>query len=134
MAIKYITVKRPIVRGNYPGWYYKHFSHFVLKKLSHFVITYRRTVGFSVILNYGRQWSISFFLRYFQGKKWPVEIDRARIVEQDGEYGYFKNEKFTTVSNFILRCEGVVKEDGDVVGFILRAKPKNDINSEADGW
>ena len=67
-------------------------------------------------------------------KKRPVEIDRARIVEQDGEYGYFKNEKFTTVSNFILRCEGVVKEDGDVVGFILRAKPKNDINSEADGW
>lgn len=26
-------------------------------------------------------------------KKRPAEIDRARIVEQDGEYGYFKNEK-----------------------------------------
>ncbi|PFX13601.1 hypothetical protein AWC38_SpisGene22299 [Stylophora pistillata] len=45
-------------------------------------------------------------------------------MEQVGEYGYFKNEKFTTVSNFILRCEGVVEEDGDVVGFMLRAKPK----------
>lgn len=67
-------------------------------------------------------------------KKRPAEIDRARIVEQDGEYGYFKNEKFTTVSNFILRCEGVVEEDGDVVGFMLRAKPKNKRNSEADGW
>ncbi|XP_067020202.1 uncharacterized protein [Acropora muricata] len=67
-------------------------------------------------------------------KKRPTEIDRARIIEQDGEYGYFKNEKFTTVSNFILRCEGVVEEDGDVVGFMLRAKPKNYRNSEADGW
>ena len=67
-------------------------------------------------------------------KKRPAEIDRARIVEQDGEYGYFKNEKYTTVSNFILRCEGVVEEDGDVVGFMLRAKPKNNRNSEADGW
>ena len=26
-------------------------------------------------------------------KKRPAEIDRARIVEQDGEYGYFKNDK-----------------------------------------
>lgn len=67
-------------------------------------------------------------------KKRAPEVERSKIKEQDGEYGYFKNDHFNAVTNFIVRCEGVVEEDGDVVGFMLRAKPKNNRNSEADGW
>ena len=53
-------------------------------------------------------------------------------MEQDGEYSYIKNDKLHAVGNFVLLVcwDGVVEEDGDVIGFMSRAKPKNNHNTD----
>ena len=60
--------------------------------------------------------------------------EKELIVESDGEYGYYKNDLFHSMSNFILKCEGVVEEDGVVTGYLLRAKPKDNRDENAESW
>ena len=67
-------------------------------------------------------------------KQLSTEVDQSKIMEQDWEYGYTKNDKFHTVTKFVLRCEGEVEEKEEVVGFMLQAKPKNNRNADIDEW
>ena len=58
--------------------------------------------------------------------------EKEQIVEFEGEYGYYKGDFFHALSNFILKCEGVVEENGDISGYMLRAKPKNNRNENVE--
>lgn len=64
-----------------------------------------------------------------QPEKKKPELDRTKIVIRDGEYGMEKGEEFIVLTNFILRCEGLVEEAGEVVGFMISAKPKQHRNT-----
>jgi hypothetical protein len=60
--------------------------------------------------------------------------EKEQIVESDGEYGYYKNDTFHSLSNFVLKCEGVVEEGGVVTGYMLRAKPKDNRDENVENW
>ena len=60
--------------------------------------------------------------------------EKQQIVELDGEYGYYKNDSFHSLSNFILKCEGVVEEDGVITGYMMRAKPKDNRDENVENW
>ena len=60
--------------------------------------------------------------------------EKEQIVELDGEYGYYKNDSFHSLSNFILKCEGVVEEDGVITGYMMRAKPKDNRDENVENW
>ena len=67
-------------------------------------------------------------------KKASSELDRTKIVIRDGEYGMECGAEFLALMNFILQCEGLVEEDGEVVGFMVCAKPKQHRNTSAREW
>ena len=52
-------------------------------------------------------------------KKVAADLDRSKIVEVEGEYGIQCSEKFVTLTNFKLCCEGIVEEQGEVTGFMI---------------
>jgi hypothetical protein len=60
--------------------------------------------------------------------------EKEQIVESDGEYGYYKNDSFHSLSNFVLKCEGVVEENGVITGYMLRAKPKDNRDENVENW
>ena len=60
--------------------------------------------------------------------------EKEQIVEEDGEYGYYKNDSFHSLSNFVLKCEGVVEENGVITGYMLRAKPKDNREENVENW
>jgi hypothetical protein len=68
----------------------------------------------------------------------PCSKDKKRgqenIIEEEGEYGYIKNDLFHSLSNFTLKCEGVVEEKGEIVGYIVRARIKNNRNENVENW
>ena len=60
--------------------------------------------------------------------------EKEQIVELDGEYGYYKKDSFHSLSNFVLKCEGVVEENGEITGYMLRAKPKDNRDENVENW
>ena len=56
--------------------------------------------------------------------------DGQKDVEEEGEYGVYVKKVFHSLSNFVLRCVGVVEEDGAIVGYMVQAKPKNNRGDE----
>ena len=67
-------------------------------------------------------------------KRKAPELDKSKVVIKDGEYGLERGDTFTSLTSFILRCEGLVEDDGEVSGFMISAKPKNNRNTEAEEW
>ena len=65
-------------------------------------------------------------------KRKTPELDKSKVVIKDGEYCLERGDTFTSLTNFILRCEGLVEDDGEVSGFMISAKPKNNRNTEAE--
>jgi hypothetical protein len=71
--------------------------------------------------------------------------EKENVVEENGEYGYFKNESFHACMNFVLKCEGIVEEVKDiykegqveskkmVIGYMIRAKQRN-YREETETW
>ena len=60
--------------------------------------------------------------------------EKDQVIENEGEYGYYKNDLFHSLSNFVLKCEGVVEEDKEIVGYMLRAKPKDNREENVEKW
>ena len=63
-------------------------------------------------------------------------FDQSKIIVKNGEYGWMKNKNtFAPLTSFILRVDGVVEENGEVTGFMLSAKPKNNRDETSEsGW
>ena len=60
--------------------------------------------------------------------------EKEQVTEVDGAYGYYKNDSFHSLSNFVLKCEGVVEENGEIAGYMLRAKLKNNRDDNDEKW
>ena len=69
---------------------------------------------------------------YSKAKRSSNQKDNT--LDENGEYGFFPNETFCALCNFVLKCEGVVVEDGDIIGYMVRAKPKNNRNEDDALW
>ena len=65
-------------------------------------------------------------------KRKTPELDKSKVVIKYGEYCLERGDTFTSLTNFILRCEGLVEDDGEVSGFMINAKPKNNRSTEAE--
>ena len=79
-------------------------------------------------------------------KSSPRSSNKECVIEENGEYGYMKNDEFIACTNFILQCQGIVEESRttiqngrpesrfEIVGYMVRAKPKSHREDSPDLW